>query len=140
MVLHNLLLIFLGLAGGFAVGSGFVAFITVLGIVPRLVQLSKTGKMIHLYEYGIVLGVVLFTWFDLRGWVIEAPVFITAFLGLLTGMFVGMLAAALAEVLNVLPIMVKRLHIQDYLLYILMAMALGKIFGSLFQWLIFQVW
>lgn len=32
----------IGFAGGVAVGSGFVAFITVLDIVPRLAQLSKT--------------------------------------------------------------------------------------------------
>ena len=34
--------LFLGLASGFAVGAGFVAFLTVLGVIPRLTQLTKT--------------------------------------------------------------------------------------------------
>lgn len=50
--------IFIGLAGGLAVGSGFVAFLTVLGIIPRLTQLSKTMKMIRYYEWAVVLGAI----------------------------------------------------------------------------------
>ena len=36
MIISVIFIIFLGLAGGIAVGSGFVAFLTVLGIIPRL--------------------------------------------------------------------------------------------------------
>ena len=51
--------IFIGLAGGLAVGSGFVAFLTVLGIIPRLTQLSKTMKMIRYYEWAVVIGAII---------------------------------------------------------------------------------
>ena len=44
--------IFVGLAGGFATGAGFVAFLTVLGVIPRLTQLTKTMKMIHYLRRG----------------------------------------------------------------------------------------
>ncbi|MNO07833.1 hypothetical protein D3C81_2302000 [compost metagenome] len=54
------------------------------------------------------------------------------------GIFVGMLAAALTEVLNVLPILAKRLHMQKYLLGLLMAMVFGKVAGSLFEWFVYR--
>ncbi|RAL26505.1 stage V sporulation protein AB [Thermoflavimicrobium daqui] len=140
MLLHNIFILFLGLAWGFAVGSGFVAFITVLDIIPRLIQLTKTASKIHSYEYAVICGVLAFTWFDLRDWNLTVPSLFMVLVGLLMGIFIGMLAAALTEVLNVIPILAKRLHMQNYLLYLLMAMAFGKIVGSLFQWLWFYVW
>ena len=50
MILKGIALIFIGLAGGLAVGSGFVAFITVLDIIPRLAQMSKTEEKICTYR------------------------------------------------------------------------------------------
>ncbi|MNP59190.1 hypothetical protein D3C76_1541690 [compost metagenome] len=49
-----------------------------------------------------------------------------------------MLAAALTEVLNVLPILAKRLHMQRYLFGFLLAMVFGKMAGSLFEWFIYR--
>jgi stage V sporulation protein AB len=129
----------IGFAGGIAVGSGFVAFITVLDIVPRLAQWSKSPHRIHAYEYAIVTGAVTATWLDLRGWAFDGPVWLTGVVGLLAGCFIGLLAAALTEVINVLPILAKRLAMQNALPYLLMAMALGKVAGSLYQWLVFHL-
>ena len=44
-----------------------------------------------------------------------------------------MLAAALTEVLNVFPILAKRLGIQEKIIYLMMALVFGKIVGSLFS-------
>ncbi|TCS93461.1 stage V sporulation protein AB [Hazenella coriacea] len=136
----NLTLIIVGMAGGIAVGSGFVAFITVLDIISRLAQISGGWRFIHNYEYAIVTGVLFFTIIDFHGWVMPFPIWMTTIVGLFMGIFIGMLAAALTEVINVLPILVKRLRLQIHILTLLMAMALGKIAGSLFQWMIFEVW
>ena len=46
----------------------------------------------------------------------------------------GMLAAALTEVLNVFPVLAKRLGIDGKIIILIMAIVLGKIFGSIFQW------
>ncbi|MBD1372963.1 stage V sporulation protein AB [Hazenella sp. IB182357] len=135
--LYDGFLIIIGLASGFVVGSGFVAFITVLDIVPRLAQITRTYHSIRSYEYGISLGVLVFTWLDFFNVVLGFPILMTSFIGASMGIFVGMLAAALTEVVNVIPITVKRLHMQRYLTYLLMAMALGKVVGSLFEWLIY---
>ncbi len=58
-------------------------------------------------------------------------------IGLLSGVFVGMLAAALTEVLNVFPILAKRLGIDEQIVVLLMAMVFGKVAGSLFHWIYF---
>jgi stage V sporulation protein AB len=137
MILKVILLIFIGFAGGLAVGSGFVAFLTVLGIIPRLTQLTKTASFIHLYEWGIVFGAVTGGWVSLRDSIFMISPYWLIPIGLLCGIFIGMLAAALTEVLNVLPILAKRIGIVDHIIGILMALVFGKIFGSLFHWMYF---
>lgn len=136
-ILINLSIILIGLAGGLAVGSGLVAFITVLNIIPRLTQLVKGFKYLTLFQNSLILGAVFFTWIDLRGISFSLPAIVTLLIGAFSGVFIGMLAAALTEVLNVLPILAKRLNMADALLFLLMAMVFGKIFGSLFHWIIF---
>jgi len=59
---------------------------------------------------------------------------ILSFWGLFHGIFIGMVAAALVEVLNVFPLLSRRLHLENYMLALLMALVFGKVIGSLFQW------
>lgn len=136
-MVESILLVVIGLSGGLAVGSGFVAFLTVLGIIPRLTQLSKTHGFIRWYEWSVVLGAVGGTWASLRPIHLSLPVALLIPIGLAAGIFVGMLAAALTEVLNVLPILSKRIGINEQIIALLMAIVLGKICGSLFHWSFF---
>ncbi|TCS84086.1 stage V sporulation protein AB [Tepidibacillus fermentans] len=133
----TILVILVGLAGGLAVGSGFVAFITVLDIIPRLAQMIKGFDYIPWFQRALVVGVVTFTWIDLRGITFKLPQMVTFILGLFHGVFVGMFAAALTEVVNVLPILAKRLNMANAILFLLMAMVFGKVVGSLLHWLIY---
>lgn len=137
MTINILFIILIGLASGLAVGSGFVAFLSVLGVIPRLTQLTKTMKLISWYEWAVVLGALLGTAGSLRDPVLSFSPYVTIPLGLAGGIFVGMLAAALTEVLNVLPILAKRVRVDDKLETLLMAIVLGKVFGSLFHWIYF---
>ncbi|MGF2616930.1 stage V sporulation protein AB [Rossellomorea vietnamensis] len=137
MTISIIILCFVGLAGGLAVGSGLVAFLTVLGIIPRLTQLTKTMKMIHFYEWAVVCGAVIGSIFSLNEFTLIFSPFVLMPIGLLSGIFVGMLAAALTEVLNVLPILTKRIGINDRIITLLMAIVFGKVLGSLFHWLYF---
>jgi stage V sporulation protein AB len=136
-LLDVLLLLFIGLAGGLVVGAGLVAFLTVLGIVPRMTQITKTHRYIYLYQYGIITGSVFWTWTGLHEVHWHLAKDFTMLYGLFAGMFTGMLAAALTEVLNVLPILAKRIYMVDKILWLLMAMVLGKVLGSLFHWVFF---
>jgi stage V sporulation protein AB len=137
MTIKVVAVMFIGLAGGLAVGSGFVAFLTVLGIIPRLTQLTKTMKMIHHYEWAVVLGAVSGTVASLRDPVLGVSPYFMIPLGLAGGIFVGMLAAGLTEALNVFPVLAKRLGIDGKIIILIMAIVFGKIVGSIFQWVYF---
>lgn len=133
-LLEAALLAFIGIAGGVAVGGGMVAFLVVLDVLPRLAQIAKTTR-VHQLEAAVVCGVMVFTLADFFGWTFHLAPLSAVCIGLLAGCFVGMLAGALTEVLNVFPIMAKRLGIGDYIIWLLMAMVFGKVAGSLFDWL-----
>jgi stage V sporulation protein AB len=137
IVVHNLALVFIGLAGGLVVGSGVVAFLVVLDILPRLAQITKSYRFIRWYEGAVITGSLFWTLTDFFDWKASLPSMLTAWIGLLCGCFVGLLAAALTEVVNVLPILAKRMGIGDYISWLLMAMVLGKVLGSLFEWLVY---
>ncbi|WP_042346241.1 stage V sporulation protein AB [Bacillus massiliigorillae] len=137
MIILIISVIFVGLASGFAVGAGFVAFLTVLGVIPRITQLTKTQSKIHYYEVSVIAGVVVGGWISLNPVTLHIPVFFMSIVGALSGIFNGMLAAALTEVINVLPILAKRIGFHEKIVYLLMAMVFGKICGSLFQWIYF---
>lgn len=128
---------FIGLAGGIAVGSGMVAFLVVLDIIPRLAQITRSFSKIHAYEAAVVMGSLLFTWVDFSDAKVHLFPMGTAVVGIFAGCFVGMLAAALTEIINVLPILAKRVGMGSYMILLLMAMIFGKVVGSLFEWLFY---
>jgi len=128
-------LAFIGLAGGIAVGSGMVAFLVVLDIIPRLAQITRSYGHIRLYEAAVITGALFFTVTDFFEWTYDFFPMSAALYGLLAGCFVGMLAAALTEVINVLPIIAKRIGMESYMIWLLMAMIFGKVFGSIIDWL-----
>jgi stage V sporulation protein AB len=132
------LIIVLGLSGGIAVGSGLVAFLVVLDLIPRLAQMARAFRMSGWFESAIVSGTLFWTVADFFDWTMHLPqVYSLPLIGTLDGIFVGMLAGALTEVVNVLPILAKRLQLSGYLMGLVMAMVLGKVAGSLFDWLVF---
>lgn len=132
------LTVFFGLAGGIAVGGGVIALFIVLDMIPRLAQVTRSYDKVHWYEGAMISGAVLGTVADFWNWKITGPWLLSGVIGLFNGVFVGMLAAALTEVLNVLPILAKRLHMQRYLFGLLLAMVLGKMAGSLFEWFVYR--
>ncbi|WP_275064568.1 stage V sporulation protein AB [Bacillus sp. PK3_68] len=136
-LLRDLFVAWVGFAGGLAVGAGYVGFITVLGIIPRLMQITKTWKKIRSYEWAIILGVMAGTLVSFVPVALGLPALLLVPVGLLSGIFIGLLAAALTEVLNVFPILAKRIGVHEYIIALMMALALGKVAGSLFHWLYF---
>lgn len=133
--------LFIGLAGGIAVGGGLVAFFIVLDIIPRLAQLTRSYDKVHWFEGAIVCGALYWTFADFWDWKLWSmwlTPFLSTGIGLFDGVITGLLAAALTEVLNVLPILAKRLRIVQYMFGLLMAMILGKVTGSLFDWLVYH--
>lgn len=134
-VWQGLLMAIVGLAGGFTVGSAFVALLIVLDLIPRLVQLTRAYRRSAWFESGILFGAVYWCSADLFNWGMKLPAAVLLVPSVFQGLFVGMFAAALTEVLNVLPILAKRLRLTPYLFSLLLALVLGKMAGSLIDWL-----
>ena len=59
MWIHEIILGFLGICAGFTVAGGFIALITLLGVIPRLSGETKTAKKTLLYENFLILGFIL---------------------------------------------------------------------------------
>lgn len=136
MINHSIDIV-VGLGSGLVVGTGFVAFITVLGIIPRLVQLSKSKRFLHVFERAVVTGVMFGTYLSFTPFHFKISLIVVSIWGLFHGVFIGLLAAALTEVLNVFPILAKRIKVDQQIIWLMLAIVLGKIGGSLFQWLVF---
>lgn len=137
MLIEHLCLGALGLICGMAVAGGTFALIVGISVVPRVVFMSKTAKEVMFYENMIMLGgiigniITVFT---------DIPIPLGSFglilFGLGCGIQVGCLVMALAEIMNVFPIMFRRISLKIGMSYVITAMALGKVIGGL--WYFYQ--
>lgn len=122
---------FLGFSAGALVASGIFAYITMIGLLPRLVIRTHTAKYVKAFEnaviYGGTLGSIVYL-FE-----IKVPLGLIGIIlyGIGSGIFVGCLAVALAEVLNSFPIFALRIKLKKGMPYIALSLALGKLVGSL---------
>lgn len=128
--LQTVLYYVFGISFGVAVAAGLFAFITTVGVVTRLAAGTKTAKYVMLYETIAILGTTIGNAIDLFRIPFAGGVVLRSACGLFFGVFVGCLAAALAEVVNVFPVMVRRIKLKVGLPYLVVAFALGKGFGA----------
>jgi stage V sporulation protein AB len=135
-----MILIVISLSGGIAVGTSVTSFLVALDIIPRLMQLTKTSGYSLLYEIVVILGMVTFTLSYLLSISIPGKNIIAGIFGIFMGFYIGVFAAALTEVLNVIPIMTKRMNIKDNVIYIIIVLSLGKVVGSLIYWIFPQIY
>lgn len=133
--LERIFLAVLGTASGFAVAGGVFAFISMLGVLPRLCSRFYLADHVHQVETCVALGGLtgtLLTVFEVSLPFGRAGLVL---FGIFAGIFVGSLAMALAESLRVIPILSQRMRLKSGLPYVILCMALGKMLGCLFQFL-----
>ena len=87
----------IGLSSGVAVAGGLFAFIVELGVVADLADRTHTAESLLLYEDSIALGGILGNAVFCFQIMIPCAGFILPFFGVLSGIFVGCWAMALAE-------------------------------------------
>lgn len=133
ILIKQIFLAVIGLSCGAAVAGGVFGFITMLGIVPRLAGRTGTAKHILLYESAIILGGALGNIWHIFSIKPLLSLVMVCLYGLFSGIFVGCLAMALAEVLRVLPIMIHRLRLKEGFPIVVLGIALGKTAGALYQ-------
>jgi stage V sporulation protein AB len=126
----------IGFAGGLLVGGGMAALFTLLQIVPRLLQVARCRSAIRWMPIGIMGGSVAAVMVSL-GWMrLDPGKAVLLIAAVLMGVFVGMLAMALAEALQMLTITVKHGAIARAAILLIIAMAGGKLVGSVLYWII----
>lgn len=133
-IVRHALLGFMGASFGFAVAGGYLALIGMLGILPRLAAITKTGNKIITYEncliYGVLAGNICF-FYDFS---LPFGLIVRVFTGLFGGVFIGCLAGALAEIVNVIPIFARRAKLRKGIPYIIYALAASKAVGTMVQY------
>lgn len=135
MFLKGLTMCIIGLCAGGMVAAGTFAFIVMIGIFTRMADRTHTSAYISIYESAVVLGGIIGNILFIYN--IRLPLYQTGLVlfGSFSGIFVGSLAIALAEVLKVFPILVSRIKLVEGLPVLVLSIAAGKAIGSLIQFI-----
>lgn len=136
MLIKNAILALIGLSGGIVIAGGIFAFVTIIGIIPRLASRTGTAKYILLYEDCIMVGGILGNLISIFEFGVPVGLVGLVLFGLFAGTFVGCLAMALAETINVFPIMTGRIKLVYGMPFLVLAVAIGKGLGSFYQMVI----
>lgn len=138
MLIRLISLGIIGFSAGLVVAGGLFSFVVELGVVSDFADRTHTGDKIHWYEMSVACGGILGNLFS----VFQVPlpfgnIILPAF-GLLSGIFVGCWAVALAEILNVFPVFLRKIKTFQAVPWIIFMLAIGKGIGSIiyyyFRW------
>lgn len=152
-MLRMLVLVLMGISYGLLAAAGVFTVLAAVGLVPRFAGKTHTAKHVFLYEEMVIFGtiaggvwsifpeycqVAAFLQQQLPGlmdfWV-GTGIFTQAVFGLFSGMFVGCLALAIAEMLDSIPIFTRRISFRHGIGLSVLSMAAGKLCGSLFYFI-----
>ena len=125
--------IFLGIVGlsaGVAVAGGLFAFIVELGVIADFADRTHTGEKILFYEDCTALGGILGNLIYVFGIGVPAGNAGLGIFGIFAGIFTGCWAVALAEILNVFPVFMRRARIVRYMTVLVVSLAVGKGLGA----------
>lgn len=136
LILKYVFLIFIGLASGVLIAGGYVALISMLGVIPRFAGITKTAKRIMLYENCMILGVILGNVVDLYDIFLPFGYPLLALQGFFGGVFIGALAVSLAETVKIIPVFSRRVKVRKGMPYLVFAYAFGKTMGTIIQYFI----
>jgi stage V sporulation protein AB len=99
--------------------------------VPRLAQKTGTQKNIKFYETAMLFGGLFGASSQIVNFQFHIGKPLTAVFAVCVGIFYGVLAVSLAEVLQMMPILARRARFQKGMFFFVVAIALGKLTGSL---------
>ncbi len=127
------LLLIIGVCSGALVAAGMFAFVTMIGVVSRMAAYTKSVRLVLLYEDLVVIGAALgnacFLYEPSLPMPATGAVWRLVF-GFFAGVYVGCLSIALAELLNVVPILSRRVKLNRGLTAFVLTFATGKLLGA----------
>ncbi len=153
MLIRQIFMAVLGISFGFVVSGGVFTVLLSVGLIPRFAGKMHIAKHIFILEEMVVLGTLVGDFASVFSdnanfgeWILSHDVFGAALtgtvwsvignalmiiFGLFSGIFVGALALAIAEMLDTIPIFSRRIGFRHGLGIAILAIALGKLVGSL---------
>jgi len=143
-----LILGFSGISFGLLAAAGVFTVLSAVGLIPRFIGNTHTAKEIWLYEDMVIWGTICGGLFSLFAdlwqmapwgegylgtgtWQMLGH-FLLLVVGLFSGMFVGCLALAVAEMLDSIPIFTRRISFRHGLGLVILSVAFGKLCGALY--------
>ncbi len=124
------------LCAGAAVGTSIASLFAALDIIPRLNIGVREKDRTRLWQSAVIVGGIVSTMVYTFGVGMSLGKIASGTAGLLHGVFVGLLAGALTEVLNIIPILTQRLKLKNGEKTIINALIIGKTMGALFFFLV----
>ena len=146
MWISNMMLAFLGTCFGLMVAGGVFTVLFVVGMIPRFAGKTDTARYEVLYEEfiigGSVAGCILSVFefpYRFGEWMQKLPtsvydvvvLIVLIAIGVFSGIFVGCLALALAEMIDSIPIFARRMGFRHGVGVAVISTALGKMCGSM---------
>lgn len=130
MWIRHLIVIIIGLCAGLIVAGGMFTALFTVGLLPRFAGKTRTGTHVKIYENAVILGSI---WWNVVS-IYDIPLpfggMLTGLFGFFSGIFVGCLALAIAEMLNGIPIFARRINFRQGLGIAVLCLALGKAVGN----------
>lgn len=138
-----------GISYGLLSSAGVFTVLVAVGLVPRFAGKTHTAGKVILYEEMVILGTLtggffsVFSrycqfgaWWQQRfaeytGLLLQLGVLCQILYGFFAGMFIGCLALAIAEMLDSIPILARRISFRHGIGLAVLGMAAGKLCGSL---------
>lgn len=133
-----MLAILIGLMSGAAM-SVAVSCVWCVLLIPARIQDRLQGASPCLLTWAICAGLIFSTVNNALGFTLPLPLWCGSAGLLLGGMFVGMLASALGEILEVVPVLMRRFRLGDVSAGMRFTMLLGKGLGAILAALAFTI-
>nr|MDD6335647.1 stage V sporulation protein AB [bacterium] len=130
-MMGSFLAVLTGLLQGLVTGTTLAAFYRMLGLVTRLQQALGTQRGSTAAPFLLMAGMLLASGYSLFGLILPLGAGMAAAMGLMQGIFVGMVVSALAEVLEVFTNLLGWGGTRINILIWTISLALGKLAGAL---------
>ena len=108
-------------------------------LIPARVQDRLQAASPRVLTWAICLGLIFSACHDMLGFSLHLSTLFGAAGLLLGGMFVGMLSAALEEILEVAPVLMRRFRLGDVSTGVRFVMCIGKGLGAILAALVFTL-
>ena len=128
--MNDCLALLIGLLTGAAMSISVSCVWGVL-LIPARIQDRLQAASPRSITWAICLGLMLSTLHDMLGFTLSLPDMIGCLGLLLGGLFVGMLSAALEEILEVAPVIMRRIRLGDVSTGVRFVMMVGKGLGAI---------